>query len=616
MGYFDGMATLVSRINKVDDELPPLSEGINGIPLDEIRLDMDDDKILGLTKQWESLWNTKKGTLESRRRINLAYWKGEPGILRDYWGDQRPLADNLIFESLETFLPVATRKNPEPIVDGGDGELEEQLAQDVRKMLIYQTDRLRLKTKMKKGVRNWAIFLQGVWKIGWDEIEDDIAIDVIRPQNLILDPEGSIDDNCFYTGDFLGEYKKCSADEMTVRFPDKKQEILDAAQGKKGTELVYVEWWTDEYMFCTMQDIVLAKYRNPHWNYGGKEKIVDENGVESEREVPGNNHFRTPKMPYLFLTIFDLQMHPWDETSLIEQNSRLQDIVNKRIKQIDRNADNMNGGLRVSGDHFTQEEAGLVAQAEMDGDAIWVPQGDVNQAVSRIQSPGLPGDVYNSLQDARNEIRGIFGTSALTAQGISSTETVRGKIMARTADDSRIGGGVTEFIEQVYDSIYNYMVQMMYVYYNEDHAASVLGEENGREYIALRNDRFKPETRLIVSVKEGSLIPEDPLTKRNEAIDLWTAGIRDPIRLFKALGDANPVESAKRAYLFEHNPAALFPELAGQAVGQGTTVGAEAISGGGAVMPSGNDLTEAQANTEMASSLANVPIDGQTMPSA
>lgn len=557
MSFFEGMATLASRINKVTDE-DLEKEGIDGQKLEEFELSMSDDDLLKLSKSWKGVSNTKTD-YSLRVDINDSYWKGKPSVLRDWWGDSRPLADNLVFESLETFLPEATKKNPEPIVSSGESEEGEKLAETVRKHLIYQTDRLKLKQKIKKGTRNWAIRLVGVWKVGWDEIEDDIDVITINPRKLILDPNAYIDEGGVYHGEFIGEHKTATANQLLIRFPKKKEEILKLVQEKKGTKLGYIEWWTKGYVFFTMQSTVLAKYQNPHWNYGGKEEIVDEFGVKMEHEAEGNNHFAEPRMPYVFMTVFDTQEHPWDETSLIEQVQRLQDTVNKRIRQLDKNADIMNGGLRVSGDHFTQSEAGLVAQAEMDGDPIWVPEGDVNTAVSRIQSPGLPSDVHNSMVDARGEIRGIFGTTALTAQGIASTETARGKIMARTADGSRIGGGITETIEQVYDALYNWMVQLMYVYYDEEHVASVSGGESGKEYARLRSDQMKH--RLIVSVKEGSLIPEDPLTKRNEAMDLWGAGAIDPITLYKRLGDPNPVEAAKKLVQWQTNPMSLFPDL-------------------------------------------------------
>ena len=60
---------------------------------------------------------------------------------------------------------------------------------------------------------------------------------------------------------------------------------------------------------------------------------------------------------------------------------------------------------------------------------------------------------------------------------------------------------------------------MMYVYYDQEHYANVVGIDNQFEFSTIINTELF-NTKLLVSVKEGSMIPKDPLLKRNEAIDL------------------------------------------------------------------------------------------------
>src|SRR3990167_4821204 len=103
----------------------------------------------------------------------------------------------------------------------------------------------------------------------------------------------------------------------------------------------------------------------------------------------------------------------------------------------------------------------------------------------------------------------------------------------------------------------------MYVYYDEPHFASILGKERTREYIQLVNSEFG-KTKLLVGVKEGSMIPHDPVNKRNEAIDLWTAQGIDPITFFDRLEFPNPREAAKNLFLWKADPIALFPDLQAQ----------------------------------------------------
>jgi hypothetical protein len=116
-------------------------------------------------------------------------------------------------------------------------------------------------------------------------------------------------------------------------------------------------------------------------------------------------------------------------------------------------------------------------------------------------------------------------------------------------DSSRIGGGVTEYIEQVAASAYNWMVQMMYVHYDNEHYFNAIGLEEGQQMIALKNTRFTHT--LTITVKEGSMIPKDPLTQRNEAIDLWSANAIDPLSLYKKLEFPDPVGATKKLIMWQ-----------------------------------------------------------------
>ena len=62
--------------------------------------------------------------------------------------------------------------------------------------------------------------------------------------------------------------------------------------------------------------------------------------------------------------------------------------------------------------------------------------------------------------------------------------------------------------------------------------------------------------------------PHDEVSERNEAIELAQEGFMDPINLFKALDDPDPVNTAKMVTTFRVNPMAYlqqyFPEQAQQ----------------------------------------------------
>lgn len=553
-----GYYSLDRDVNKVKET--NAQEGPISMLLPELTLSMDDKELIALKNDWIKNWEPYSKEILRKQGDNEDYWLGshfspnQQGV--------RALVDNLIFEALETFLPIATRPKAEPIVEANNSQEGRSVADKVRKMIIYLADEMSYNLKMKQVARYWALYLLGIMKVGWSIEENDIVCKPLRPQKVILDPKGTIEEG-EYTGYYIGEYLSDMASDLVIRFPNKKAFIEEKVQSKMGTKVQYIQWWTNEYVFWTLEDEVLNKIKNPHWNYQTTQLAPpDEFGNESQAPVTveGKNHFKSPKMPYVFLSVFNLGNQPHDNTNLIQQNLSLQDLINKRLEQIDKNADSANGGLIVSGDAFTQKQAESASKALRKGGTIWVPTGNVNDSVKRDSGAPMPSFVYESLVDYRNELRNIFGIRGSTPQGTLGEQTVRGKLITKGQDSDRIGGGISTYLEQFSDKVFNWFVQLMYVYYDENHVAIVVGKEKAREYITLNNSELTE--KLLVSVKEGSMIPTDPLTKRNEAIDLWSAKGIDPITFFDRLEFPDPKESAKQLFLWLSDPIQLFPELA------------------------------------------------------
>ncbi len=518
-------------------------------PEDEYTSKLSDEEIVEMISSWRQDWMVYVKDIKSSQDKSYDYWIGKQVTDEMQMSTDNRMTDNLIFEAVETFLPIATRANPEAMVTCDESEQGQDLAYLVRTALVQEADTQQLRRKLARITRKWVLDRLGCVKISWDSDNDCIKTEVKNVKRMILDPNGHVDEKGHFCGDYIGDPKKISASDLMDMFPEKKEYIFLKAGKRKGTKLEIWEWWyKDLDVFFTLDNEVLGKFKNPHWNYDGTEIRQNETGEDVEEEVRGTNHFDSPMAPYLFLSVFSTGEHPHDDTSLIVQNIPIQDIINRRWKQIDHNVEGMNNGMIASGQFFNEEQAAQAASALRRGAALFQPTGKAGDGISRIPTPGLPNDVYTNLKDARQELRNIFGTSGSSPEGIKSTENVRGKILINQMDSSRIGGGVTEYIEQLADSIYNYWVQMMFVYYDREHFIS--DATNGKESGVLINSKFVGITSLKVTVKEGSLIPKDPLTQRNEAIDLWSANALDPRTLFKRLDFPDPDEATKQLILW------------------------------------------------------------------
>jgi hypothetical protein len=562
--------------------------------VDEYESTMSEEEIIQLTGTWKRDYDGYYRQIKESQDTSYDYWLGKQTkkVIEDMLDSSRSVVDNKLFSALETFLPIATRANPDPLVTIDPSVTDQRLGDLVRNSLSYQADRQKLRMLLKAMVRDWALSRIGVMKVGWDYAKGDIKTDIINPKRMIFDKDGYVAEGGIFTGEYIGERKKLPASVLVELFPKKAQFIREKAGSKMATKLDVIEWWyhgTD--WFYTLDDTVLGKFKNHLWNYDGTVTKKGPTGNDVEMDVQGQNHFELPQSPYIFLSIFSTRTQPHDDTSLFMQNLSIQDLINRRFRQIDDNANNTNNGLVVNG-AFNSEQASLASAALRKGGAIRVPgeTTNVRDAVMHLDAPGLDNSVRETLVDARNELQDIFGIAGSTPQGVEDTDTVRGKILINQLDASRIGGGVTEYIEQVADTWYNWCVQIMYVHYDEPHYAAALGTQGAQELIQIRSSDL--QGKILVTVKEGSLIPKDPMTRRNEAIDLWSANAIDPITFYQKLDYPDPHSAAEQLLVWQMiqkgalPPQVMFPDFPGQPM-QAAVPQQQPGTGGPAVSPPG-----------------------------
>jgi len=408
---FKVMESLQSTTNKVKD-FSLSDDGVIGDLLEELKLELSDDELITRKKAWEKAWEKETENLSLQQKENYNYWIGDQVNKKNIDASDDTTVDNRIFMAVETLLPIATRENPEPTIDTDESESSQLVAENYKKHLVHLADTERLKLVIKSVTRHWLLYRFGIAQVGWDEEKDDVTIDVILPTDIILDPDSTVKNGVTYTGEYIGRKKKATASELKDRFP-KQQELIDSIVNKKtGTKLQYIEWWTKEFVFWTLGNNVLGKMKNPHWDYGSTETSVNEFGEEFTYETNGVNHFNTPQIPFIVLSIFNTGIRPYDDTSLIEQTKCIQDIVNKRYRQIDKNIDSVNG-VNVFNSDFSVSQATQANYVLRKGGALVLPTKDLS-SFQQITGQGLPADVYENLSDSRNEIDNVFGTHSTT----------------------------------------------------------------------------------------------------------------------------------------------------------------------------------------------------------
>lgn len=561
-----GVQDLVgSKTNKVGTGVAGTQEG-EGEKIDEFTLKLDDEELIALAQEWTAKYGAYEGKIKPRQEANKTYYLGKQKMGSPNDVDDIPISSNLLFEAEETFLPAALAKNPEPVVYADNTEEGNKVSTDVKTMLQYHADVLVLRRKLALTVRHWSIYFIGILKHGWDEELNDIKTEVRNPKNFIFNPEASVDAYGDMDG-YVGERITVSARKLITMFPKHSAYITIMVDGKLGTDCTYTEWWNDDYCFYTYKDKVLDKHKNPNFNYAKKEMQTDEFGLTSEVEVKGKNHFGKPKKPYTFLTVFTLGEQPHDITGLIEQNIPNQNRVSRRTMQIDHNLSRANNSDVFSANNFNEQTAKQAAGALAKGNPVIVPAGaPISEAIHRLQGQGVDASFFNELEQSKQDLRSIFGTEGISSQPQNEDTTARGMILNQQFDNSRIGGGIGDALAQVADNVFNYWVQLYYVFYTEEHYAAVMGKMKSVEYVTFSSQNL--DRRLVISVAPDSMRSKDEISQMNQAMELYQAGALDPKTLLTMLNIPNPEEAAEMAVLWKIDPQTYmmlnFPEVAQQ----------------------------------------------------
>jgi len=186
------------------------------------------------------------------------------------------------------------------------------------------------------------------------------------------------------------------------------------------------------------------------------------------------------------------------------------------------------------------------------------------QANLHLPANNIPDSIFRAQDTDKMTLRSVFGTQGLTPQPQNEDTTARGMILNQSHDSSRIGGGIGDSLEQVADNVFNWLLQLYCVFYDEPHYGAIMGNGRAVEYVSIVNSNLT--RKFVVSVAPNSMAPKDEITQVNNAIERWGAKAIDPIGFMKEINDPDPMNSAKRLVLWTTNPQmyaqTYFPEQA------------------------------------------------------
>lgn len=517
---------------------------------DEFRVAVE-DKIKRASEYWDSF------KYKIRQQRNLKYYLGDQLNVDALRYDDEKSVENAIFRNLETFMPIATSRTPElSITPAFKNEMTRNFVSTTAKSLkteweVYQN----MRSKLGRAIRNHQINMLAGFKLGYDEDTQEYWTEEVLVTDVVISK----------TGDFVAHYiKDKTLGDLLEMFPDKKEAILKSfgysqSPTKKllDSPVEYIEAWTDEHVGWIVNHVGLGVEENPHFDYEGE---------DIEGKTVKFNFFKRPKMPYIWLSYFNLGRHIMDDTSLVEQGIGPQDQINKRKRQIGRNADSTNGHWVSSGEFISEEEFHKI-QGGID-EKIWLESGLPKDGLVKITGQPLPDYIYNDLQDSRMSLDNLMGTHATTRGEKSTNDTLGQDIMQKDQDYGRIDGYVRDGIEVFAQKWYEYMYHMFLVYGTDERAIAVPEDDDfesdnilfSREMVPLvqrKNGDIIP-VPVVLLVKQGSTLPRDEVADYQRAVQM--KDILSPMDYFKMVGEPNPKKLTKNLLLWVNDPFSLFKD--------------------------------------------------------
>ena len=531
--------------------------------------DKDLLRVLDMKQTESENFFDNKLALGKRRKKNNDYWKGKQIDFGMFHQWQTPYVDNVIYRDVETIIPIAVSKVPDILVSPATEDPEKiKRAKALQSVLDSQIKLRHVRQVLRKATRHSLLDFIFIIKARWDKLKQTFIFEALQPDKLILDHTATRTDFGMSSEafDFIGEWIEEPLKVVVAKFPNKKQEIFDRTAGgiKQGSERqlankiryqeIWFTWYDDdgtpiEALLWRYKDLILDKIKNPYWDYEGQERAVAIDPITGApvTETVQFNHFPMPMKPYILMNYqYTGASGPMDDTTPVEQALTLQDVVNKRGRQITELADKANPKKIISQDFISKEDA--VDITDDPGETI-IGEGDVRGGFTHV--PGIPPNpvLFQDLVSNRLEIDNIIGAHSTTRGERVPEESGIARQITREGDFGRIDDMVLSLIEPAVDEMANWMVHFMKVFGTQEHFSQVLGEDGKTEFIEFDRDSIDDGINIVV---KASTV--DKTERRATAAQLASSGSIDPLSLMEDLDAKNPIERAKRMIAFQSDP--------------------------------------------------------------
>lgn len=522
---------------------------------DTFALDLADSEITDVLDKRindsRTFWNDSASfNLKDRRERNNRFVTGDHWYDSGSLGGGIPYVQNEIFTAEQVISAYVTARLPElEVYPAKDTPESRRLAQNIATMMRAHSEEHNLQSILCNVVLSLLNDYVGTIELEWDKNcgkFGDVKPSFVSPRNLIVDKRAKQGKN----PGFLSFTLQNTAEELIAKFPKAKDKISNKVQNKLQSVITWRKVWVTSYidskpvesLICYFEDIVLTKNKSPHWIYDEEEEGVTNYLTESTK----------PVIPFNYIND---GTHWIDRYGPIDQVISLQQMIDRIGRQIQKGIAHSSPVLVFNKKALPKPAADQVRGEPWE--KILVDANDVRTAYGVIQANQIPAFVVNEIQRLASSLHEIFGTPP-QLRGESGDQTATQDLMARNQAQGR-QDLLVRAVDRSLDLYFNYLLQMIKVYYTEDHFVSSLGEDGRYDFVTM--NREKIEDGVKIRVKAGSTLPMDKSRLEQVALQLAGLGKISLLSLYEFLDVPNPGKHVERVLKEQVDPVTIVEDI-------------------------------------------------------
>lgn len=506
--------------------------------------------------------------------------------------------DNVLYEIERTMKPLALSQLPDLIVSPGENtDQSKQLAEMMTKVVNSDLQQEQNRKVLSMAWQHRAVYRVGIIKCVWNPQAfaglGDYEFIYVHPDAVDIDHTATEADA--EKMKFVPHKVSLTVEEVIMRFPKayekftaelRKQGVMDKNDPDPDWKALATPidirevWFTDyekaqekgkwqrvEGVIWKYRDCVLAKMKNPYFDYTGDKQTFtyDDPRLESTKrkitvdemqqslvsgQFPDNvneeqvyhNFFDSPRKPFFFMVYEQWGKQPLDETTHLEQNIANQDNLDFMQKQI-------LDTLKNRGHHVWSKQAGL-SSAD-------IKKMDHNNPYEDYLVNNIPAQVHEFIPPDRPEPQEFEEKDRLrnTMYDMASATSIRGEVQDEAVTNNQIGreSNYTVIDDMVEDTINKaaqwmagWAMHMIKTRYTQAHFKKILGAKGEWMFMQLHQD-FVEDGQAVMIKASGS----DKLRKQNNAMNMGKMEMTDPLSFFEDMGLDDPEGRTARLVTFK-----------------------------------------------------------------